>query len=158
MALTDLRALARTYVVTPVPGTPGTPASGVKTSEEGGRELVPKPGIQYGEPPITPGTRTLGRSCGEAADGGLLPSNTWLNAEQQVDGDALDPKPPATPAFNLLTYLRDVKHCRVTVEAGQLTIRPAYRCPPAVLAVAMTLRLEMLGLLLVQQAGPQDAQ
>jgi hypothetical protein len=45
--------------------------------------------------------------------------------------------PLPTGAAKLLGYLRDVLHCRVTLEGGVVTIRPTHRCPPDVVAAAL---------------------
>lgn len=45
--------------------------------------------------------------------------------------------PPPAAAPELLAHIRDVLHCRVTLEGETVAIRPTHRCPPAVLAAAL---------------------
>ena len=71
-----------------------------------------------------------------------------VGAEPANDQAPKTAPPPADPA-DLLAYIRDTLHCRVTLTGETVTIRPDYRCPPpvvaAVLAVLPTVKAILQG-------------
>lgn len=77
------------------------------------------------------------------------PIATILNVADNagVDANAPPPGPPIpAEAAALLAHLRHELLCRVTVENGLLLIRPAIRCPAAVLAAIMMVEAEVVAL------------
>jgi hypothetical protein len=59
--------------------------------------------------------------------------------------------PPALPipteAGKLVAHVRDILHCRLTLENDELTVRPNHRCPPAVLAALIAVWPEVVALI-----------
>jgi hypothetical protein len=51
--------------------------------------------------------------------------------------------PPPTGASDLLYYLRDELHCRVSLAGDLVMIQPTHRCPPVVLEAVLAVAGEV---------------
>ena len=63
---------------------------------------------------------------------------------------------PTAPAA-LLAYIRDVLHCRVTLEPDRVSIQPTFRCPPSVVAAALAVVGDLRRILEAEGGDSLDA-